>query len=282
MVRARRGWLVAAAVALTLPALTACTSDPPGPQDAAETLAHALETGDFADVEFTAPVDAAAARTAAFDALGKREPTVTLASVTVDPDDDAAATATYAYTWDMDSSDADWTYQVEAELQRADDDAWQATWEPSLLAPDLTADETIQVTRVRAPRAQILGADDEVIVEDRDVYRIGIDKTRVDPADQEKAARALAKALDLDADAYAKQVSAAGAKAFVEAIVVRKDDGHYDVAALAKLDGVSAIPDTLPLAPTRSFARPVLGTVGPATAEIIEKSDGAIAAGDLT
>ena len=41
------------------------------------------------------------------------------------------------------------------------------------------------------------------------------------------------------------------------------------------------VPDTLPLAPTRQFARPILGTVGPATAEIIEKSDGAVVAGDL-
>jgi cell division protein FtsI/penicillin-binding protein 2 len=283
MVSARRFWVTAGVVA-SLVGLTACTSDPPGPEAAATTLAKALSTGDFAAVDFTTPASAAQATTlrgSAFEALGDRTPKVALASVTVDPDDSAKATATYAYTWDIDSSDDDWTYQVTADLTR-DDDTWQAAWEPDLLAPDLTTDETIEVARVRAPRAEVLGANDEVIVTDRNVWRIGVDKTRVDAADQDKAARALAKALDLDPAAYAKQVAAAGPKAFVEAIVVREDDPSYDVKALGKLDGVDPIRDTLPLAPTRSFARPILGTVGPATAEVVEKSDGAIAAGDLT
>ncbi|ROS23904.1 penicillin-binding transpeptidase domain-containing protein [Cellulomonas sp. PhB150] len=283
MVSARRFWVTAGVVA-SLVGLTACTSDPPGPEAAAKTLGQALGTGDFSDVAFTAPSSTAQATTqrgSAFEALGDRKPQVVLASVTVDPDDDAKATATYGYTWDVDSSDEDWTYEVTADLTRADDD-WQAAWDPDLLAPDLAADETIDVARVRAPRAEVLGADDEVIVTDRDVWRIGVDKTRVDPADQGKAARALAKALDLDAAAYAKQVAAAGPKAFVEAIVVREDDPDYDVKALGKLDGVDPIRDTLPLAPTRSFARPILGTVGPATAEVVENSKGAIAAGDLT
>ena len=78
-----------------------------------------------------------------------------------------------------------------------------------------------------------------------------------------------------------RKVAAAGEKAFVEAITIRDGDPAYDVAALAALPGVNDVADTLPLAPTRSFARPILGTVGPATAEIIEKSDGAVVAGDL-
>jgi cell division protein FtsI/penicillin-binding protein 2 len=43
---------------------------------------------------------------------------------------------------------------------------------------------------------------------------------------------------------------------------------------------VTALQDEIPLAPTRQFARPLLGTVGEATAEIVEESEGAIAAGD--
>ena len=34
------------------------------------------------------------------------------------------------------------------------------------------------------------------------------------------------------------------------------------------------------LAPTRDFARPVIGTVGEATKEIVDESDGAVVAGD--
>ena len=34
------------------------------------------------------------------------------------------------------------------------------------------------------------------------------------------------------------------------------------------------------LAPTRDFARPIIGTVGEATKEIVDESDGAVVAGD--
>src|SRR3546814_9350836 len=36
----------------------------------------------------------------------------------------------------------------------------------------------------------------------------------------------------------------------------------------------------MPLAPTRTFAAPLLGTVGPVTAEIVKKSKGRLAPGD--
>ena len=71
--------------------------------------------------------------------------------------------------------------------------------------------------------------------------------------------------------AYAKRVEAAGDKAFVEAIVYRADevpesvgDGYEDIP------GVLALGDDLPLAPTKEFAAPILGTVGEVTAEMVK------------
>jgi cell division protein FtsI/penicillin-binding protein 2 len=75
-------------------------------------------------------------------------------------------------------------------------------------------------------------------------------------------------------------VRAAGEKAFVEAIVLRREDGRAARAGLDGIDGAVAVPDTLPLAPTREFARPILGTVGAVTAEIVKESDGAYQPGD--
>ena len=46
------------------------------------------------------------------------------------------------------------------------------------------------------------------------------------------------------------------------------------------IKGLGVVRDTLPLAPTREFARPLLGTVGPVTEEIVKKSDGVYRAGD--
>ena len=52
-----------------------------------------------------------------------------------------------------------------------------------------------------------------------------------------------------------------------------------DPSAYAGIAGAVGIDDELPLAPTRDFARPMLGTVGAATAELVKDSDGRLVAG---
>ena len=264
-------------------ALGACSGGGDERQDAADAFAAAIASGDFGSVALDGATAAEAAeqRTAAYAGLDPWEPEVTAGDVVPAADDEDAAGVELTFTWDVDSSDSDWTYTTHAGLVRVDDE-WRARWSTLALAPDLAAGETLQVHRVQADRAQVLGAGDAVLVEDRPVHRIGIDKTRVAPEQADAAARGLAGALGLDADAFAGQVAAAGPKAFVEAIVVRDGDPAYDVAGLSALPGVNAVAATLPLAPTRAFARPVLGTVGPATAEIVDASDGAVVGGDLT
>lgn len=284
---ARAGWWRPVGVLVTaglVVALGACSGGGEDErQQAADALASAIASGDFAGIplEGATAAEAGEQRTAAYQGLDPWAPQVAAGEVVPAADDEDAASVELAFTWDVDSSDTDWTYTTHAGLVRVDDE-WRARWSTLVLAPDLAAGEALQVHRVQADRARVLGAGDAVLVEDRPVHRIGIDKTRIAPEQADAAARALAGALGMDADAYAAQVAAAGEKAFVEAIVVRDGDPAYDVAALSELAGVNAVAATLPLAPTRSFARPVLGTVGQATAEIVEDSEGAVVAGDLT
>jgi hypothetical protein len=272
-------------LALAAAGLTGCSAEPPDPTSATEALAAALTSGDFSTTPFAGgAADATAAtetRTSAYAGLAPWEPAVKVDSTTVDEKDDDAATTTLGFTWDVDESDADWTYETHAKLARDDEDVWHITWSPTLLAPDLAAGEVLGVARTRSTRANVLGADGAVIVEPRRVHRVGIDKTKIAAPEQDAAARELARQLGIDVEAYAARVVGAGEKAFVEAITIRDGDRGYDIPALVALPGVLEVPDTLPLAPTRQFARPILGTVGPATAEIIEKSDGAVSAGDL-
>ncbi|MGV8978271.1 MAG: penicillin-binding transpeptidase domain-containing protein [Cellulomonas sp.] len=269
-------------VALAVTGLAACTASKPGPEGTAKALALAISTGDFGQVTLsgTTATAAAAERTTAFDGLKTLQPRVEVKDVATTKDAPDAATATLAFTWDVDASDNDWTYTTTAKLARVDD-VWQAAWSPYELAPDLVAGETLSSTRITAPRAGVVSQSGEPIVTDRDVVRVGIDKTHVDASARDGAARGLAQALGMDGDAYAERVAAAGEKAFVEAIVVRSNDSSYDLTALQKLAGVNLVKDSLPLAPTRRFARPILGTVGEATAEIVDASKGAIMAGDL-
>lgn len=270
----------AVVLALTVP-LTACSSGPPEDQVLADALAVALATGDFTGVALDGSTVEAAAeqRTQAYDGLDPWTPAVVAGTVV--EGDDGTSTVDLSFTWDVDSSATDWTYTTRATLTQVDGE-WAARWTPFLLAPDLTAGEGLEVSRVQAERADVLGADGAVLVESRPVRRVGIDKTRVSAEEWDDAARQLARALGMDEDAYAAQVAAAGEKAFVEAIVLRESDTTYDLAELGSLPGVNMLSDELPLAPNRQFARQVLGTVGQATAEIVESSEGAIVAGDLT
>lgn len=271
------------AVAGLLVAIGGCGSGEDERQATAAALAAAVASGDFADVKLdgASAAEAGEQRTAAFGGLDPWTPVVQAGDVVAAEDDENRATVDLAYTWDVDSSDADWTYTTHATLVRVDEE-WRAQWSTLVLAPDLSSEEALAVHRVQAERADVLGAGDAVLVEARAVHRVGIDKTRVPGDAADGAARGLATALGMDPEAYAAQVAAAGEKAFVEAIVVRDGDPAYSVPELAALPGVNALPAELPLAPTRTFARPLLGTVGSATAEIVEESDGAIVAGDLT
>ena len=94
-------------------------------------------------------------------------------------------------------------------------------------------------------------------------------------ADAADSATKLAKLVGVDPAAYVQQVEASGAEAFVPAITLRNtSDRAVTDAEIEAIPGGRAIPDELPLAPTRNFARAVLGTVGEASAEQIEKSNG--------
>jgi cell division protein FtsI/penicillin-binding protein 2 len=117
----------------------------------------------------------------------------------------------------------------------------------------------------------------------RDTAQLGIDKTRVAADQQAAAATALAQLAGTDPAAYVKAVTSAGAKAFVPLITVRADDPLVttQTAAVAAIPGAVSIPGKSVIGPSPNFARSILGTVGEATAEAIQKSNGALKSGDV-
>ena len=281
--RARRA-SAAAAVVLTLVLPAGCSLfGGPDPRGAAETLADALVAGDVSQVPFDGSTGEAATtsiRTAMGD-LATTSRTVTVGDVTTAPEDDHSASATLRWTWDVPGT-ADWSYETTAQLALAGDEAWHVQWSPTMIEPQLTATEHLATRRVQPPRADITGAGGSVLMTERDVYRFGIDKTRIPPEQSEASAAALAGALDVDATGYVTSVGQAGPEAFVPAITLRVDDPLVAAAsaAAATIPGAVRLPDTAVLAPTAEFARAILGTVGPATAEIVEQSKGRVAATD--
>lgn len=249
--------------------------------EAARAFAKALSTGRLSTVSLADAKPAQVQRQwdDAVAGLGDAQLDVSVARVS-EVDEEGAATATLDHTWDLAGTEKKWTYETTARLvQRSE--KWMVQWEPSLIAPSLGADETLELSKEPAARGEILGADNVALVTERPVLRFGIDKTQVPPAQQPGSARALAGVVGIDPGGFVELVRGAGDKAFVEAIVLRRDDvtaqirRQYDA-----IPGAVAIPDEMPLAPTREFARPILGTVGPVTAELIEESEGRYVIGD--
>jgi cell division protein FtsI/penicillin-binding protein 2 len=272
-----------AAGALLCGALPACTSDggeAAAPEDTAAELAAALTRGRldadlFQDERRRAPQRAWERATAG---MGDAEVEVSAGEVGTD-ESGRSATAALTYAWDLPRSEETWEQETTARLVAAEDGTWSVRLEPGLFG--LRAGERLDLGTTSAPRAGILGAGGTQIVRDRPVLRFGVDKAQVSTEQQaESAARQLAGLVDVDADALVARVRAAGEKAFVEAIVLREADATGPLRDAGRIGGVGVLEDTLPLAPTREFARPILGSVGAVTAEIVEESDGFYSAGD--
>ena len=226
--------------------------------------------------------DAAAAQTE-YDVivagLAGARPAVELGAVTRTEN---TATAELTITWPFGPDG--WTYATTLDLAATGDgtqqENWQAAWEPGVVHPELEPDDLLRATRVVADRAEVFGAGGKPIVTDQPVVRVGVQPSRV--KDLAALTATLAELLDIDAATLTERVTAAKPDAFVDVVTLRRPDFDALDAQLRPLPGTVFAEDTQPLAPTRQFARALLGTVGQATAEIIEQSDGRVAAGDVT
>lgn len=205
-------------------------------------------------------------------------PTLTVQGVDGDGD---AATGTLQWTWPVVDTADPWVYETSVELEQVDG-TWSVVWAPSIVEPSLTNDEILEATTIPATRGEILGAKGEVIVTDRPVLRFGIDRVRVSRAEAGDSARALAQLVGVDVAPYVNAVKAAGDRAFVEAISFREAEVPPAVlAGFEEIPGAVAIADEISLAPTREFAAPILGRVGPVTAEMIEEHPDRYRVGDI-
>ena len=265
----------AAALAVFALAVAGCTgsspndnADEPDPQAAATALASGLTAKDLSKVTFTP--DTATTAQASYDRIVQELDTGTLRVDTAGVKQTGkTATATLHWTWDLTA--ATWDYDAEAQLKLVDG-AWQVAWAPSVVEPSLVEGENLGVSAVLADRGDVLGAGGQPIITERQVSRVGIDKTQLGGADPLVSARALAQLVGIDAGPYAKAVKAAGAQAFIEAITFRREELPPAVeTGVAAITGARIVSADLPLGPTRDFAAPLLGKVGEVTAEIIQE-----------
>lgn len=187
-----------------------------------------------------------------------------------------------AWRWEIHAGKTPWQYTTTVSLR--DEGGWRAAWQPTVVYSGLGSGESLRATRLAPVRGAILGQGGRPLAWNQPAVRVGIDKTLADAATAEASAATLATQLGLEPTRFVERVKAAGPKAFVEARVLRAlDPAEAALAATAQRGvAVRVLNTTRPLALSSSFARPLLGVVGEATAEQVEKSGGRVRGGDLT
>jgi hypothetical protein len=282
MGNSRLAGLASALVLVAGAGLAGCSSDSgSSPQPTFDALVKAFTADDFSGVPFdgdrVTPEQVKKQYDEAVAGLGDVKPHVTIATTHTGGND--VASATLHWTWPIGDG---WSYSSRVPLVTHDQgDTWAVPWKVGIIHPSLAAGDTLAATAVGAHRADILGPHGVGLITERPVVRFGVDRLKVGPAQAPDSARRLARLVGIDAAPYVRQVKAAGDKAFVQAIAFRRDEVPGTVMAQYNdIKGVDAIADDVPLGITKEFAAPILGSVGPVTAEIIKDNPGVYSVGD--
>jgi hypothetical protein len=278
MVRVGR---VLMALVLLVGLFTGCTKPTNKPalnlpvaDDTVTAMATALTALDVSNAPLSSsPIAAQTELTAIMAGMDGIKPTVTPGPITYDPANPSAS-AVLHYTWPMPS--APWTYDVTVPLVN-NGQGWKLEWSASAVFSQLNVTNRLVHTHTTAQRGAIMGANNQALVEQFKVVKVGIDKTRVSGDAAAASAKALAAVVGIDSDKYAAQVSAATDKAFVLAITLRLGSVPSLVATIG---GAVGIEGTAMLPVSDGLAPEVLGVVGDATNEIIAASKGAVLSGD--
>ncbi|MBM0279009.1 penicillin-binding transpeptidase domain-containing protein [Micromonospora tarensis] len=197
------------------------------------------------------------------------------------------ATTTVQVEWNL-PGQTRWAYDRELRLAQGDGDQWQVIWEPKVLHEQLTKGDRLALRRDAGARAGVLDNAGKPLVTPRPVVRVGVQPNGV--ADLKKLVKdldaafkairpALVPGVDL-ADLPAR-VAKAEPGAFVEVVSLREEAYLQIKPRIYDLPGTKFISDKIDLAPTREFARALLGTVDPAQADDLAAHPDRYVVGDL-
>ena len=209
--------------------------------------------------------------------LGSAPVKVTVTSLTRDGD---KANGKLSVAWTV-AEGSTWTYTMPISLQRNDIELWAVVAKDgaSMWAPGLGAKAKLVAARTWGKRGDVLDRNGSPILSVGKVYDVAIDPAR---ASAETVAE-LEKVVEEPAGSLVAKLNAAkasGSKAPIPVIAYREADFQARKAQLDALVGVVYPPREQPLAPSPTFARPLLGSYGPVTAEAIKNGKGRYVAGD--
>jgi cell division protein FtsI/penicillin-binding protein 2 len=179
---------------------------------------------------------------------------------------------------------APWSYRSTVRMTKQGSNGWRVIWEPAIVHEELAAGDKLGVRRLASTRAEILDAKGQAIVTKRDVVTVGVTPANIrNLAQLEKDLSAAFRKIKVSVDMsnLADRVKNAKPGAFLDLITLRRPD-YLKIRDLVRpLDGTVFTEAKRDLAPTRVFARALLGTADEATREDIDANPDAIAQGDV-
>jgi cell division protein FtsI/penicillin-binding protein 2 len=287
----RRPLVAALAAVLAVAGLAGCSGED-GPESSLDAFLKGWRSGDLQAVGFVDPAGAkipAAEVTKEIKALsGELADTPPELKRAGDAKITAnQATARIQVTWTL-PGQIRWAYQSPVRLKRGDDDRWQVIWEPSVLQEKLEKGDRLALRRDTAQRAGILDGAGAPIVAPRPVVHVQVNPAEVTDAKAlvrklDAAFKAIKPALTppVDLSDLPKRLREANRDAVVEVVTLREEAYRQIKPRIYDLPGTRFQADKLELAPTREFARALLGSVDPAQADDLQAHPDRYVQGDL-
>ena len=285
----RAGRVVAATIGLLLLSggAAACSSSD-GPGDTLDAFLKGWRNGDLSKTGFVTPDGAKISANDVFTQLqgltGDLKKSSLLLSAQGEPKETGEiASAPVKLDWTLPGGVA-WSYQSTVRLTKRDTDGWRVVWEPAIVHSELTAGDRLELRRKAADRADVLGGDGKPIVTGRPVVTVGVTPNRI------TGQVALFKELDklfksigvtVDFKLVGERIKdATDDGAFIDIITLRRPDYDKIRDRVRALEGTVFAEGQRELAPTRPFARALLGTVDPATRDDLDANPEALREND--
>jgi cell division protein FtsI/penicillin-binding protein 2 len=197
------------------------------------------------------------------------------------------ATATVTVDWKL-PGDTRWTYPSPVRLKRGADGDWQVIWEPRVVQEKLTSGDQLALRRLPAQRAAVLDGAGQPIVASRPVVLVGVQPDQVTDVNAlvkqlDAAFKAIRPAINppVDLAGLPARLKAAKPDAFVDIATLRQEAYLQIKPRIYDLPGTKFQQEKRELAPTREFARALLGSVDPVQKDDLNAHPGRYAEGDV-
>jgi cell division protein FtsI/penicillin-binding protein 2 len=267
--------------ALLTGGVTACSSDD-GPQSVVDEFLAGWRSGNLDKVGLVKPAGDKLASSAVVEEIKAlsgvfNQTTPTLTSKKVDVIE-SNATAEVAVSQPLPDGAA-WEYTTSFRLTKAKD-SWVVLWEPAVVHPKLNSGDRLETRRIAATRGGVLDGKGQELVKLRPVVVIGLVPQEVKDLDKVVSELgAVLAPLGITVTDLPARMAAAKPDHFVEVVTLRLEDYTPIRDRVRALAGTRFREEQRMLAPSRTFATPLLGTVGPVTKEIMDANPNAYVVG---